>query len=85
MKGYIHTIDSLNTLNINLSNTLTEKNKKLSKVNKQNKQFKEQNKTLQEQVNAGAILQVNNIIVTPRGLAEKEPKVKQQEPQNRYD
>ena len=71
MKGYIHTIDSLNTLNINLSNTLTEKNKKLSKVNKQNKQFKEQNKTLQEQVTAGAILQVNNIIVTPLRIGRK--------------
>ena len=65
MKGYIHTIDSLNTLNINLSNTLTEKNKKLSKVNKQNKQFKEQNKTLQEQVTAGAILQVNKLLLLP--------------------
>jgi len=71
MKDYIHTIDSLNTLNINLSNTLTEKNKKLSKVNKQNKQFKEQNKNLQEQVTAGAVLQVNNIIVTPLRIGRK--------------
>ena len=30
MKGYIHTIDSLNTLNINLSNTLNEKTKTLN-------------------------------------------------------
>ena len=40
MKGYIHTIDSLNTLNINLSNSLTEKSNSLSKVSKQNKEIK---------------------------------------------
>ena len=34
MKGYIHTIDSLNTLNINLSNSLTEKTNTLSIVSK---------------------------------------------------
>jgi chromosome segregation ATPase len=65
MKGYIHTIDSLNTLNINLSNSLTEKTKTLTKVSSQNKQFKEQNKELQQKVALGAVLQAGNIMVNP--------------------
>ncbi len=65
MKGYIHTIDSLNTLNINLSNTLTEKTKTLNEVSDQNKEFKEQNKKLQEKVIMGAILNADNIEVNP--------------------
>lgn len=63
MKGYIHTIDSLNTLNINLSNSLTEKTRTLSKVSDQNKEFKEQNKELKEKVLMGAVLQAGNITV----------------------
>ena len=63
MKGYIHTIDSLNTLNINLSNTLTEKTKTLNKVSYQNKVFKEQNKKLQEKVIMGGVLKADNIAV----------------------
>jgi len=64
MKGYIQTIDSLNTLNVNLSNTLTEKNKTLNKVNKQNEQFKEENQALQDKVAIGAVLQAGNINVS---------------------
>ena len=45
MKGYIHTIDSLNTLNINLSNSLTEKTNRLNKVSNQNTVFKNKIKT----------------------------------------
>ena len=44
MIGYIHTIDSLNTLNINLSNTLTEKSSKLNTVSNENRRYKKQNK-----------------------------------------
>ena len=62
MKGYIHTIDSLNTLNINLSNDLTEKTQKLSNVSKQNKKIIKQNEELQKQVSIGAVLQINNIL-----------------------
>ena len=62
MKGYIHTIDSLNTLNINLSNDLTEKTQKLSNVSKQNKKIIKQNEALQKQVAIGAILQINNVL-----------------------
>ena len=63
MKGYIHTIDSLNTLNINLSNTLNEKTKTLNIVSDQNKVIKEQNKKLQEKVTMGGVLKADNIIV----------------------
>ena len=62
MKGYIHTIDSLNTLNINLSNDLTEKTQKLSNVSKQNKKIIKQNEALQKQVAFGAVLQINNVL-----------------------
>ncbi len=62
MKGYIHTIDSLNTLNINLSNDLTEKTQKLSNVSKQNKKIIKQNEALQKQVAIGAVLQINNLL-----------------------
>ena len=62
MKGYIHTIDSLNTLNINLSNDLTEKTQKLSTVSKQNKKIIKQNEALQKQVAIGAVLQINNVL-----------------------
>lgn len=62
MKGYIHTIDSLNTLNINLSNDLTDKTKKLNSVSSQNKKIKKQNEALQKQVAIGAVLQINNVL-----------------------
>ena len=62
MKGYIHTIDSLNTLNINLSNDLTDKTKKLNSVSSQNKKIKKQNEVLQKQVAIGAVLQISNVI-----------------------
>tara|TARA_B100001287_G_C22434640_1_gene413070 strand:- start:143 stop:697 length:555 start_codon:yes stop_codon:yes gene_type:complete len=62
MKGYIHTIDSLNTLNINLSNDLTDKTKKLNSVSSQNKKIQKQNEALQKQVAIGAVLQINNVL-----------------------
>ena len=64
MIGYIHTIDSLNTLNVNLSNNLTEKTNKLKTVSKQNKRYKKQNKDLQSKVALGAVLQAGNITVS---------------------
>ena len=64
MKGYIHTIDSLNTLNINLSNSLTEKTNTLTKVSKQNKEIKKKNNDLQKKVALGAVLQAGNITVS---------------------
>lgn len=64
MKGYISTIDSLNTLNINLSNSLTEKTNIITKVSTQNTVFKKQNKDLRKKVALGAVLQANNITVS---------------------
>ena len=64
MKGYIHTIDSLNTLNINLSNTLTEKTNKLNTVSNENQKYKKQNKDLQSKVALGAVLQAGNVTVS---------------------
>ena len=64
MKGYIHTIDSLNTLNINLSNTLTEKTNKLNTVSNENQKYKKQNKDLQSKVELGAVLQAGNVTVS---------------------
>ena len=64
MKGYIHTIDSLNTLNINLSNTLTEKTNKLNTVSSENQKYKKQNKDLQSKVALGAVLQAGNVTVS---------------------
>jgi len=64
MKGYIHTIDSLNTLNINLSNSLTEKTDKLTKISNQNTVIKKQNKDLQKKVALGGVLQAGNVSVT---------------------
>ena len=57
MKGYIHTIDSLNTLNVTLTNTLSEKNIELNKVTSENENIKTQNIELQETVAVGSILQ----------------------------
>ena len=41
MKGYIQTIDSLNTENINLTNSLNKTNKELSQVQSENKNIKD--------------------------------------------
>ncbi|MDB0020592.1 hypothetical protein N9E08_00210 [bacterium] len=64
MIGYIHTIDSLNTLNVNLSNNLTEKTNKLKTVSNLNKRYKKQNKDLESKVALGAVLQAGNITVS---------------------
>ena len=57
MKGYIHTIDSLNTANINLTNSLNKTSNELSKVQTENKTIKTQNEELQQTVALGSILQ----------------------------
>ncbi len=61
MKGYIHTIDSLNTLNINLQNTIVLKDQHISDINKDLTNVKDQNSQLEETVAAGSILQSVNI------------------------
>jgi hypothetical protein len=64
MKGYIQTIDSLNSMNVSLQNTLTEKNNTLNKVNSENKEFKKHNESLMEKVALGAVLQAGNLKAT---------------------
>jgi len=61
MKGYIHTIDSLNTANIILQNSLSKKDRELTKVNSENNDIKDKNKELQETVQLGSKLHTANI------------------------
>lgn len=61
MKGYIHTIDSLNTLNINLQNTIVEKDNHIEEINKDLSNVKDQKSQLEETVATGSILQTVNI------------------------
>jgi len=62
MKGYIHTIDSLNTENINLTNSLNKTNKQLTAVQSENQDIKSENEELQQTVALGAILQTTNFV-----------------------
>ena len=62
MKDYIHTIDSLNTQNIELTNSLNKTNKTLTKVQSENQNIKDENQELQQTVALGSILQTTNFI-----------------------
>ena len=57
MKGYIHTIDSLNTLNINLKNTIVKKDEEIVGINKNLANVQDKNKQLESTVATGSILQ----------------------------
>lgn len=61
MKGYIHTIDSLNTLNINLQNTIVEKDQHIQEINQDLTNVKDQNNQLEQTVAKGSILQTTNM------------------------
>jgi ElaB/YqjD/DUF883 family membrane-anchored ribosome-binding protein len=61
MKGYIHTIDSLNTLNIGLKNTIVKKDEEIDGINKNLTSVKDKNKELQNTVAAGSILQTTGL------------------------
>lgn len=61
MKGYIHTIDSLNTLNINLQNTIVQKDQHIEEINQDLTNVKDQKTQLEETVAKGSILQTTNI------------------------
>ncbi|MCB9189086.1 MAG: hypothetical protein H6599_07365 [Flavobacteriales bacterium] len=61
MKGYIHTIDSLNTLNINLQNTIVQKDQHIEQINQDLTNVKDQNDQLEETVAKGSILQTTAI------------------------
>jgi uncharacterized coiled-coil DUF342 family protein len=61
MKGYIHTIDSLNTANINLKNTIVEKDAHIDEINENLTNVKDHNSQLEETVAKGSILQTTSM------------------------
>lgn len=61
MKGYIHTIDSLNTLNIGLKNTIVKKDEEIEGINKNLNSVQDKNKQLENTVAAGSILQTTGM------------------------
>jgi len=61
MKGYIHTIDSLNTLNVSLKNTIKDKDDEIVEISTDRDNIKNENETLQETVAKGSVLQTSGI------------------------
>ena len=61
MKGYIHTIDSLNTLNINLTKTIGEKDNEISTISQDLFNVKDKNKNLEDKVKLGSSLQTSGM------------------------
>jgi chromosome segregation ATPase len=57
MKGYIHTIDSLNTLNINLTKKIGEKDEQISTISSDLNKVQDKNKNLEDKVKLGSSLQ----------------------------
>jgi hypothetical protein len=64
MKSYIHTIDSLNTVNQGLVVDIKNKDKTISDVTNQRDELDEKNKNLNEKVAKGSILQAGGITST---------------------
>ncbi len=63
MKGYVVTIDSLNTINIELNTQNQELNKKLSNTNKTNQQLKSEKENLKSIVMDASRLQIYDLKV----------------------
>jgi len=57
MKGYIHTIDSLNTVNIGLQNTIIERDETISTISNDLNNVKTQKEDLENKVAQGSVLQ----------------------------
>lgn len=64
MKGYVMTIDSLNTLNVDLRKDNQFLAKELSEVKTQAQALAEEKKGLESKVAAGSLLQANNVKVS---------------------
>lgn len=62
MKGYIHTIDSLNTENIGLKNVIKDKDNQIVKIETDRDLIKEKNDKLNETVALGSVLQTSGIV-----------------------
>lgn len=69
MKGFVHTIDSLNTLNINLENENRHIKTKMDEVRDANRGLQEQHEDLRNIIDFGSILQTHALGAT--GLREK--------------
>jgi hypothetical protein len=63
MKGYIHTIDSLNTLNIGLQNTIVKKDEQITSINQDLTSVQDQKKNLEQTVKLGSVLQTTDFLV----------------------
>lgn len=61
MKGYIYTIDSLNTLNIDLTNRLDQTNNRLSQTTNERDELKKQQEQSEELLAKGARLSAFNL------------------------
>jgi chromosome segregation ATPase len=64
MKGYIHTIDSLNTLNINLKSTINEKDKQIVNITDDLNKVQNKAQNLEATVKLGSALQTTNMTAT---------------------
>jgi chromosome segregation ATPase len=64
MKGYIHTIDSLNTLNINLKSTINEKDKQIGNITDDLNKVQNKAQNLEATVKLGSALQTTNMTAT---------------------
>jgi len=61
MKGYIHTIDSLNTENTGLKNTIKDKDNEITVIKTDRDNIKDKNDLLNETVALGSVLQTSGI------------------------
>jgi len=62
MKGYIHTIDSLNTENTGLKNTIKDKDNQITDIKTDRDNIKDKNDLLNKTVALGSVLQTSGII-----------------------
>ncbi len=61
MQGYVHTIDSLNTLNQELHATIQVKDRQISDVSQERDEIKDKNKQLEDKVARGSALQTSGL------------------------
>ncbi len=62
MKSYIHTIDSLNTLNINLQNTIVDKDNQITNINNDLTAAKDESDKWKSTAELGSVLQSAGLI-----------------------
>ncbi len=62
MKGYVHTIDSLNTKNIALKREINDKNEQITVVTSERDRFQSKAETLESKIALGAVLKADDIV-----------------------